>query len=700
MNSDSGRTQSTVGPARIRIERMLRPKTIAIVGLSDRSIYAPSLRINFESDAEVIVVNPNHATVYGRPTVKSLTDVGRPVDCVMSLLGADRAVELAEEASRLDIGGLMVLAAGFAEFGVVGQVREERLRAAAREGGFALMGPNALGFENVPRRIRLTGAVEEEHNVGGISIVSHSGAMTSGVTMAGNASGAGFNLLISAGNEAVIGMADYIDYLVDDPLTKAIGLVLEVVREPTAFFASVRRAVKAGKPVVALKLARTERTRRIAASHTAALAGDAWAYEIAFRQHGIAIARDPEELIDRLAIIGQIAPDRWSAVRSLGVVVMTGGFAGLSYDIAVDEGLNVPAAEELLPWVRERVVSATVPNPLDITGLAMGHWREILEHYMESDAFDAFFVTQPMTVDDDLTRSIVIDICESAERISKPVVLANSSGMPPNWVKKYRGSGTAAGHGVRASMRGLKSLGQFVKFRTASRPPVEVGRQIGRPETTPVALGEGAMLPFGAAMELLKDFAIPVAPYAVVDDRREADIGFDEPYAVKLADVAHRTELGAVRLNVLRRDLRQAVRELRVLADKHGLPRSIVVQPMLPSLGEALIGIQGDSELGPLVVFGLGGTLVEAVRRISGRLAPFDELEARDLIDEFTDVQLIHGFRGRSAWDLDELARILTRVSSFAAATRGWIGSLDLNPVIYGPQGYFAVDALVLVRPE
>jgi hypothetical protein len=167
---------------------------------------------------------------------------------------------------------------------------------------------------------------------------------------------------------------------------------------------------------------------------------------------------------------------------------------------------------------------------------------------------------------------------------------------------------------------------------------------------------------------------------------------------VKLADVAHRTEHDAVRLNVERAALPAMVIKLRELAVTDGLSPVVTVQPVVPATGEALLGIQGESELGPLVVFGLGGIFAEALDKVAGRMAPFTVEQARELIDEFRDVKVMHGFRGRAPWDLDALAGILVSASRLAVSGHEWIASLDVNPLLYGPDGFQAVDALLLLK--
>jgi succinyl-CoA synthetase beta subunit len=211
------------------------------------------------------------------------------------------------------------------------------------------------------------------------------------------------------------------------------------------------------------------------------------------------------------------------------------------------------------------------------------------------------------------------------------------------------------------------------------------------------------MLPFAATMDLLAEHGLPVAPYQLVAPEAHASSvrpSFGGPYVVKLADVAHRTEHDAVRLRVDDAGLAVAVAELRDIAAAEDLPAVVAVQPMVEIVGEMLLGIQGQSELGQLVIFGPGGIFVEVLNRVTGRMAPFGRDEARSLIEEFADIKIMHGFRGRPAWDLDALADILLAAGRLAAGAKEWIASLDINPLVHGPAGFHAVDAVLLVQPE
>jgi len=686
------------------LARLLCPSTIAFVGLSDNSHFCRTIQPTFASDAEIFMVNPRYDTVLGRPTVPSLTELGRPVDAVLSCMSAERTTELLEEAAGLDVGGVVLIANGFAEIGGDGKALQARLRAAAQAAGVAAIGPNGLGFINVPYRVSLTIASHHKRRPGGISIVSHSGAMLSGAAMAAwRYPDSGLNVLVSAGNEAVTDLADYVDYFVTDPDTRAIGLILEKIRRPEEFFAAVARATAAGKPIVALKLARTEQSQQMAASHTGALTGDAWVYDAALRQAGVALAYDVEELIDRLALFDQLPPERWTSVSSVGVVARTGGFASLCADLAVAEGVPLAPLENYGPWLAERVPGVTVPNPLDAGSFGAATWPEIIRKYVTDPDLDAIFMIQP-TSDEDVVykdgvaMSPVVDYAEAASQVAKPCVIANCSGVPGDWIEGHLQGALVRGRGLRPSLRGLATMGAFVRHRAAGRAPAVAGPPISRPGA------EGLMLSFGATMTLLAEHGIPVAPYHLAGPEAgpaQVQPPFPGPYVVKLADVAHRTEHDAVRLRVEADGLAEAVAELRAIAARDNLAAPVAIQPMIEASGESLLGIQGESELGPLVVLGLGGIFVEVLNRVGGRMAPFGMDVARELIEEFADLKVMHGFRGRPGWDLDALGGILVAAGQLAARGREWIATLDINPLIYGPDGYHAVDALLVLRdPE
>jgi acetate---CoA ligase (ADP-forming) len=239
---------------------------------------------------------------------------------------------------------------------------------------------------------------------------------------------------------------------------------------------------------------------------------------------------------------------------------------------------------------------------------------------------------------------------------------------------------------VRARERGP---GASVEPRTAPRPAVR-----------PVPTAVGPILPFAAAAELLVEFGVPVARHVVVGPEVDVpSIAFDPPFAVKLADVPHRTDIGAVLLHVDAAGLPRAVEELRAKARAAGLPESVVVQEQLEAHGEAYVGAESDTDVGAIVLCGVGGTLLELLDERTARRAPVGADDAREMLDDLNPA-VVAGFRGARPWDLDQLAALVAGISSLVLACREWLVSLDVNPLVLTSDGFVAVDALCVVRTE
>ena len=683
------------------LERLLRPKSVAVVGANDTSTMSQTVASVVEHEVEAYLVNHKYDTVFGQRTYPSLADLPHPVDAVLSLLSAPATVTVAEQAADLGAGGLVVVASGFAELGEEGAELQRRLCAAAERGQLPVVGPNGVGYLDVGRGLEMTFLPRFERRAGGVSLVAHSGALLEAfAASAYRTGGVGLNLMISAGNEAVTDVADYLDYLVDDAATRVIVLAVEKIRRPDAFFAAAARARQAEKPIVALKLGRSDRARRMALSHTGTVTGDAWVYDVAFAQAGIAIASEVDELVDRVQFLEQLPSQKWSPVRGLAVLTGTGGFAAMTADLAVTEQIDVPEVERLTDWIADVVPGATCANPLDATGFVTSRpeiWEQVIETYAAAPEFDAFIYLSQFAAWDTRSRRFSDRFVAGSAQSDKPFLVSPLAGQAGAWVDEYRAEhGVAVGNGLRGTLRGLQTMAAFARSRpdAAVRSAESVPR-LALPGGGIVDRAAAPMLGFAAGMRLLADAGVLTAPFHLVTRRDQlGGIPFDGPYVVKLADVAHRTERGAVLVDVERRGLDDAFDRLRAIASADGLPDTVVVQPLVRGHGEAFIGLTGASELGPLVAFGLGGVFVEILRRVTGRIAPFSVLDAEEMVAELDATGVIDGFRGQRPWNRAALAECLVNAGKLVAAGRDWIESMDINPLIVTDDGFVAVDAV------
>ena len=359
--------------------------------------------------------------------------------------------------------------------------------------------------------------------------------------------------------------------------------------------------------VLALKLGRSDRARQIVQSHTGSIAGDNWVYELAFAEHGIVSACDVDDLFDRAQLLAQLPAERRSAIGRIAIITTSGGVAALATDLADSEGVELPTLEELAPWVRERVPGDTV-NPLDLTGFVMSQpevMRELFDRY--AGAVDALVLAWWLGEGDEAWSTTLLGpFAAAAVEHSIPFVVSpvEATSLGP-WVDAWRERGLIFTRGLRSLYRATSALETRPSYRAATSKPDVAPAGIPPPLVSTPA---GPIVRFDDAMRLLSEAGLPIAPYCVLGEHDDPSVAADlgPRLVAKLADVPHRTESGAVMVDVAAADLPGAVDQLRRLAQAEGLPVEVAVQPMVPGFGEAFAGVQARSDLGPLVLLGLG----------------------------------------------------------------------------------------------
>ena len=686
------------------LERLLRPRSVAVVGASEsRAQSRNSVTSLQEADVDLHLVNPRRAELFGLRTYRDLAGIGKPVDAVLAFVNPAATIEVVAAAAETGCGGVVVNADGF-------DPDQRSALLAAAGGNVALLGPNCNGYVDAIRRVRLSGAPPLPLLGGRVGVITHSGGLIASVGAAGAERRVGFSRLISTGNELQVGMADCLDVLVDDPDTDAIALIIETIRRPRHFFAALRRAHDADKPVVALKLGRSERARAIARSHTGAVTGEDWVYRAALRQYGVQQADDIAELMDRLTAVAQLPRERWSAVEGLAVLGTSGGWAALAGDIAEDEGILLRPLDAVSTAIRPVLPSVEIANPLDMSGGVVNApdvVGAVVDAYTGSAEVDTLLAL--WFLDDaalDMGGALIDAAAAAADRLPVMVASIEDSAIGET-ATGFPGRGLAVGRGIRSAMRALASMGSHVRDR--GRP---IGTQPGSPIAALPAPGPadvvqstaGSMLGFPAAMDLLRTHGIEIAPYEMVAPEADpatlvAPTGA-ERFVVKLADVPHRTEIGAVRLGVTADGIADAVTRLREIAARHEVAATVVVQAQLPIDGEALLGIDTGSGLGPFVACGPGGVLVELGARPVGALAPVSAEQARSMLSGLDRLGVFRGVRGANPWDRDALAHAVTALSRLAVAAQAWLGTLEINPLAVVGDRFVALDCLCLLRSD
>jgi acetate---CoA ligase (ADP-forming) len=691
---------------RTALERMLEARSVAVVGASVRegSVGNQSVVELVEGGFEggIYPVNPKYDEVLGHRAFGSVAAIGEPVDLVILAVSNALLEDQLRLAADAGAGSAVIFASGYEEPREGVPSLTERLATIAREAGMAVCGGNCMGFANLGRRVRALGFYEPKNApVGGVTFLSHSGSAFS--AMIHNDRNLGLNLAVSAGQEFVTTVADYLRYALGLESTKAVGLFIETVRDPSGFREALALATERDVPVVAIKVGREERTRELVQAHSGALAGEDGAYEALFDAYGVARVESLDEMADTLALF---AAGRRAGSGALASVHDSGGERALLVDAAAAVG--VPLAE-ISAETSERMAALLEPglppvNPLDFWGTGRDSHEIItgcVRAMLEDPSVAALAFSVDLTTEDYAEMGYLAMARETFPQTDKPfAMLSNfSSGIDRNDAKLLEGDGIPV---LEGTLTGLAAFKHLFAYRDASaRQPVTGmspvsqairDRWIGR-----LSSGE----PFGEleGLALLSDYGVPVVESVLADTPEDAmaaaeRIGF--PVAVKTAapGVQHKSDAGGVLLGV---DDSASLEDAYADLERRLGPR-VTVAPMAPPGVEIALGVVRDPQFGPLVLVGAGGVLVEIMKDRRLAMPPLEELRARTLVDRLEIRPLLDGVRGQQGADVGVLTRAVVAVSWLAHDLGEHIEALDANPLICGPDGCVAVDALVFPR--
>jgi acyl-CoA synthetase (NDP forming) len=688
------------------VHALFDPASIAMVGATDKSGWSVNTLANLERhgfDGPVYLVNPRTGTVHGRQTYRSLSDLPGPVDLVYVMVPTAVVLDVLEEGARLGIRNYVVLTAGFGETGPEGRKREEELAACCRANGLTVLGPNGNGFINAATSVTPYGLpIPPPLLSGSVGVVLQSGALASSVLAFSQVRGIGLSLLTSMGNEAVVSVTDVIDYLVDDPATKVIALFLESIRRPEEFARAARRALEAGKPIVALKIGRSGLASRTAQAHTGALVGDDAVIDAAFRQLGVLRVRSLEDLIITAGLLASYGP---LPGPRLGVVTPSGGASEIIADRAEDEGLELPPfADATVARLTEIIPEfGSAANPLDVTGYVVVD-RTLLSRALrivaEDPGIDVVVLLSDLPRLEPPDPAPVFRLYENSTRIigesPRPVVIVANVLTDVGAFARTLQERTGYPHVVGGIEHGMSAIGAAVRWsRTRAQAPP-------RPATVATgATGTGTWAEHRAAA-FLADNGVPVVPSELAPDEAAAVAaaeGFGYPVVLKAAaeGLGHKSDVGGVRLGLTSaEEVRRAYREIRAAVGGIGA----LVQPQRDGGVELLVGVVRDPNWGLVLAVGLGGVWVEVLKDSALRLLPVDAAGVREALGELRGAELLQGARGTEPADLDAVAETVARVSALAESLGDGLESLEINPLLVRGSRVEALDALITWRSE
>ncbi|MFB4316012.1 acetate--CoA ligase family protein [Actinomadura sp. 21ATH] len=700
-----------------RLRGLFEPASIALVGATDKSGWSRSTFANLRRHGfagRVHLVNPRGGTVHGEPAHKCLSDIPEPVDLAYVMVPTAAVAAVLEEGAGRGIRNYVVLTAGFGETGEEGRRREEEIAALARRHGLTVLGPNGNGYINTAAGATPYGLpIPEPLVAGSVGVVLQSGALATSVLAYAQARNVGVSLLTAMGNETDVAVTDVIDHLVDDPATRVIALFLESVRRPAEFGRVARRALEAGKPIVALKIGRSAVASRAARAHTGALVGDDAVVDAVFRRLGVLRVGSLEDLIVTAGLLAATGP---LPGPRLGVVTPSGGACEIIADRAEEEGLRLPP---LAPSTVARLAEilpafATPQNPLDVTGYVVVD-RTLLGRAMEIVAADPGIDAVVGLAD--LPRSAPPDPApllrlyeENARRIAAfplPTVLMSNVPLDVTAFGRTVQETTGYPHVVGGIEHGMRALGAAVAWsRHRSRALAEPPPAAPPVPAVPGGPGEpGGVWDEHRAARLLAANGVPVVPGTLAAGAEAAVAAAERhgyPAVLKLAadGLAHKSDIGGVRLGLRSAaEVRAAHAELLAAAAEAGIgPAATLVQPQREAGIELLVGVVRDPAWGLVLAVALGGVWVEVLNDSVLRPLPAAAPEIRRALEELRGAAVLRGARGGEPADLDAVAEAVAGVGRLAVGLGDRLESLEINPLLVRGSRVEALDALVTWR--
>ena len=680
---------------------LLRPQSLALVGSSatpgsfGHALLRQALDTGY--DGAVYPVNLTRDEIDGARCYPSLADLPERVDCAVLAVADARLEESLRAAISAGIPAAVI-------FGAMPDPGDhdplpDRLRQLAQAAGMALLGGNCMGYYNAVDRLYISGyPVRERAPAGGIAFISHSGSAFSAVANSGR--DFHFSWIISPGQELAITAADYLRFLVQQPETRAVGLFLESVRDPDGFVDALEQAALADVPVVVLKVGRSEQGRRMALAHSGALAGSDAAFTALCERWGVLRVDSLDEMGDALELLA--APRR---VRPGGLALGgdSGGERAMIVDRAAALGVSwASLGEATLCEIADALEPGLQPgNPLDMWGTGRA-WQASYERCLAALARDPAVGATVLAVDlvpgSRLAPDYIDVVLRVGELTGAPVaVMGNmSSTIDPGFAQRLRDGGVPV---LMGTDTGLRALGYALQRQpVAARECPDQSRAAAGP---PLLRRADGALDEVSAKHILRAWGIPTVPEQLVTSEHEAVLAASAlgwPVVLKSAALGllHKSDAGAVRLDVP--DVETVAAVFSDLRERFG-PRVVVQQQVdTQETVELFLGMSHDPEFGPLLSVGLGGIWVEALEAITFALPPVDEALAARMLDRIPGGKLLAGGRGRAPVNRDAVIAAIVAFSRLAFDLSPYVSEIDVNPLLAGPRGVVAVDALIVPR--
>ncbi|ADP18248.1 ATP-grasp domain protein 2 [Achromobacter xylosoxidans A8] len=690
------------------LSRLVLPQSIVLVGASEKpgSIgqrTLENLMVHSGWQGRLSLVNPARQSIAGRPCAPSVRDLDQPHDVAILAVRAELVLDTLRQCGECGTRYAIVFSSGFGETGDAGRALEAEMRKIVADTGMRIYGPNSPGLTNVNGRLGMSfsPAFRTDQRPGPIGVASQGGGLGRSFIQAMDR-GVGTGLWFSGGNEADLEVSDYIHYMADAPDIEVIVSVLEGVRDGPRFMAAALHAARRGKPIVALKVGKSDYGIKATQSHTAAISGSAEINSAVFKEVGVIEVDDVDQLIDTASMLVRGKP---TGRERIAVYCFSGGTAALASD---QIGLGGLVMSEFTPQTLQTLRTmlpdyAAIDNPVDVTAEVLVD-PTLTYSALKATAEDpnTDLVVVPIPVEYGQTTTL---LGESMARVQREV----KTPIVPIWMSDRTGEGHR--HMIEGGLMPMRSVRNAVK---AMRRYIDYGNWRAAFDAAWNPLGRSrpaaatATLSEVDAKALLGRAGLPVPRGEVARTPDEAARAFEvlrcDGVVMKVisSTITHKTDVGGVQLGVRSPDAARAAhtRICEQVAQAHPehANQGVLVEAMLPGrFVEVVVGIHRDPVFGHVCTFGLGGVSIELFKDVSRRLLPLTPQAARAMIAETRCSQLLNGYRGQEPYDVDALVEALVKMSDFVAGHADRIEELEINPLAVRPrgQGVMALDAVL-----
>lgn len=696
LDVQSAQTATSIAAGRPSLEPLLNAHSVAIVGISQSDRFGGKVYLNlrdFGYAGQIYGVNPRYDTLYDQPCYSSLTALPQRPDLAVLAVPNDRLLTAVQEAAQCHIPAIFIPGNAHSEDNQLSQ----RIAEIARVNNIVVCGPNCMGFHAFGQRLVVSGYVlDPAVQAGNVAFITHSGSVFDALWQ--NTRGLRFNYLISSGNELTTTAADYLQFVLNDPATYAVGLFIETVRDPQQFVVALELAAERDIPIAVLKVGRTERGAQLALAHSGALAGRDAAFDALCRHYGVQRVRSLDEMLDTLELFAaRLRPP----TQHIASIHDSGGERGLLMDLAELEGVTfAPLGADTVAKLSALLDPGLAPiNPLDAWGTGNDYHRIYRDCLIALDAEPTNGLTAFAVDLYPSDESAYVDIAlEAKPSVTKPFIFLTNlaSSVDSAQANQLRANGIPVLTGTETGVRAIKHLLDYCQWqRNKGSNTTTLERSAGAIDVSQFLIGSPNEFVSG---EVLQAYGIPVAERLVaqsIDEVLQAGETIGYPIVLKTAEaIAHKTEVKGVHLNLRNaNELALAYRDL-----KNRLGGRVLVQKMVTDGIELLLGLSKDEQFGWMLVIGLGGVFVESFHESRLVLLPCTPDEILTTLLSLRGAELLNGWRNQPPVNIEAVIEAALCLAQLAADWGDQIAAVDINPLIASANGVLAADALVILK--